>query len=80
MDNFNLDDIARDIALVNGSSPKWLVAAKERDKLRAERAQQMQQQQAAQELMAGASALGNNMGKAPEKGSPLDAVMNGQGI
>jgi len=80
MDNFNLDDIARDIALVNGSSPKWLVAAKERDELRAERAQQMQQQQAAQELMAGASALGNNMGKAPEKGSPLDAVMSGQGI
>lgn len=80
MDNFELDEIARDIALVNGSSPKWLVPAKDRDEVRAARAQQMQQQQATEELLAGAGALGNNMGKAPEKGSVLDAVMRGQGI
>ena len=80
MDNFELDEIARDIALVNGSSPKWLVPAKDRDKLREARAAEMQQQQAAEQLMAGAGALGSNMSKAPEKGSVLDAVMKGQGI
>jgi len=80
MDNFDFDGIARDLALANGSSPKWLVPAKERDKLRAERAQAQQQQQAAAELLAGAGALGSNMGKAPEPGSPLDAVMQGQGV
>ena len=80
MDNFELDDIARDIALVNGASPKWLVPAKDRDEVRAARQQQMQQQQAADQLLAGAGALGSNMGKAPEKGSPLDAVMSGKGI
>ena len=80
MDNFDLDTVARDLALANGSSPKWLVPAKERDALRAERAQQQQQQAAAAELMAGAGALGGNLGKAPEPGSPLDAVMQGQGV
>ena len=80
MDNFELDEIARDIALVNGSSPKWLVPAKDRDEVRAARAQQMQQQQQAEQLLAGAGALGSNMAKAPEKGSVLDAVMKGQGI
>ena len=80
MDNFDLDEIARDIALVNGSSPKWLVPAKERDQLRAERAQQMQAQQAAEQLAAGAGALGGNLGKAPEPGSPLDAIMQNQGV
>ena len=80
MDNFDLDEIARDIALVNGSSPKWLVPAKERDQVRADRAQQMQQQAAAEQMLAGAGALGSNMGKAPEKGSPLDAIMQNQGV
>ena len=80
MDNFNLDEVARDIALVNGSSPKWLVPAKERDQLRAERAQQMLQQQAAEQLLAGAGALGGNLGNAPETGSPLDAVMSNGGV
>ena len=80
MDNFDMDEIARDIALVNGSAPKWLVSAKERDKVRAARAEQMQQQAMAEQMLAGAGALGNNMSKAPEKGSPLDAVMNGKGI
>ena len=80
MDNFELDEIARDIALVNGSSPKWLVPAKERDRLRAVRAEEQQKQQATQELLSGAGALGGNLGKAPEPGSPLDAVMSGQGV
>lgn len=80
MDNFDLDEIARDIALANGSSPKWLIPAKDRDAVRAERAQQQAQMQAAQTLAASASALGNNLGKAPEKGSPLDSVISGTGV
>ena len=80
MDNFLDDEIVRDISLVNGSSPGWLRPVKERDQMRAERAQAMQQQQAAEQLMAGASALGNNLGKAPEEGSPLDAIMTNEGV
>ena len=80
MDNFDLDEIARDIALANGSSPKWIIPAKDRDAIRSERAQQQAQIQAAQTLAASASALGNNLGKAPEKGSPLDSVISGTGV
>ncbi len=80
MDNFELDEIARDIALVNGSSPKWLVPVRERDRKREAAARQQQQAQAGMEIMQGASALGNNLGKAPEQGSPLAAVMNGEGV
>lgn len=80
LDNFDLDDVARDIALVNGASPKWLVPVKERDAVRAQRAQQAAQQQAAETMLAGAGALGANAGKTPEKGSPLDLVMAGRGV
>lgn len=80
MDNFDLDEIARDIALANGSSPKWIIPAKDRDAIRSERAQQQAQIQAAQTLATAASALGNNLGKAPEKGSPLDSVISGTGV
>lgn len=80
MDNFELDEIARDIALVNGSSPKWLVPARERDEKRQAAAAAQQQQLAAQEMLAGAATLGNNLGKAPEPGSMLDTVMNGEGV
>lgn len=80
MDNFIDDEIVRDVSLVNGSSPGWLRPVKERDELRAARAQQQQQQMAAQEMLAGAGVLGNNLGKAPEKGSPLDAIINSEGV
>ena len=80
MDNFDLDSIARDIALANGSSPKWLLPSRDRDAVREQRAAAEQQQIAGQELLAGASALGQNMGRAPEPGSPLDAVLNGPGV
>lgn len=80
MDNFLDDEIVRDVALVNGSSPGWLRSVKERDQMRAERSQQMAQQMAAEQLMQGAGVLGNNLGKAPEKGSPLDAIMSGTGV
>lgn len=80
MDNFNADEITRDIALANGTSPKWLVPVRERDAARDQRAQAMQAQQAMASLQQSAGALGANLNKAPEKGSPLDAVMNGGGI
>lgn len=80
MDNFELDEIARDIALVNGSSPKWLVPARERDEIRGARMEAQQQQAAAEQLLAGTGALGTNLAKAPEKGSILEAVMHGDGV
>lgn len=79
MDNFSLDDVARDIALVNGVSPKWLTPVKERDHARQERAIQMQQQQQAEMLAEGAR-NSSNLSKAPEAGSPLEAVMSGEGV
>ena len=80
LDNFIFDEIVRDVALVNGSSPGWLRSVKERDAMREVRNQEMQQQAAAQQLMAGAGVLGNNLGKAPEEGSPLEALMTGEGV
>lgn len=79
-DNFDLDSITRQIALVNGVNPEVLTAVKERDRMREERAAAAQQAQAAEQLLAGANALGQNMGKAPEPGSPLQAVMSGEGV
>lgn len=80
MDNFLDDEIVRDISLVNGASPGWLRSVKDRDKIREARAHSQAQQMAAEQMLAGAGALGNNLGKAPEKGSPLDALMNNQGV
>lgn len=79
-DNFELDEVARQIALTNGVNPEMLIDVKTRDEARAARAQAAQQQMAAEQLMAGAASLGNNLGKAPEPGSPLDAVMSGSGV
>lgn len=79
-DNFDLDEVARQIALTNGVNPQMLVDLKKREEERADRAQAAQQQMAAEQLMAGAASLGNNLGKAPEPGSPLDAVMSGSGV
>lgn len=80
LDNFDADDIARDIALANGSSPKWIVPTKKRDAERAIRAEQQMAAQSAEMMMAGAGAMGNNLTKSPEPGSALDAVMNGGGV
>ena len=79
-DNFNLDDVARQIALVNGVNPEMLKSVRDRDRERKERAQVMAQQQATEQLVQGASALGNNLGKAPDPGSPLDMVLSGGGV
>lgn len=79
-DNFELDEVARDMAMNNGANPKWLKPVKEVAEARAARAQQQQQMQSAETMLAGAGALGNNLGKAPEPGSPLDALMSGGGV
>lgn len=79
-DNFNLDEVARQIALVNGVNPEMLQPVRTRDDIRAERAAAQQQAAAAQQLMEGAGIIGNNLGKAPEPGSPLEAVMQGSGV
>ena len=79
-DNFDLDGISRQIALVNGINPEVLTSISDRDKMRSDRAAAAQQQQATEQILAGANALGQNMGKAPEQGSPLEAVMSGTGV
>lgn len=79
MDNFDLDGVARDVAAVNGASPKWIVPVKRRDAIRQARAEAQAQAEAAQfAVEAGAKAA--NLGKAPEPGSPLSNVLNGGGI
>ena len=80
IDNFDLDEITRNMAMVNGVSPEWIRSVKDRDQIRAERAQATEQAQAQQMLMDGAGIMGNNLSKAPEPGSPLDAVLSGQGV
>ena len=80
MDNFDLDAIARGIAAARGVDPKMLVPVRDRDKARSDRAQAQQQSAAAEQMLAGAGALGNNLAKAPEPGSPLAAVLQGHGV
>lgn len=79
-DNFDFDEIARNVALVNGVSPEWVRSVKDRDLIRQDRTAAQQEQQAAGMIMEGAGALGNNLSKAPEPGSPLDAVLRGEGV
>ena len=78
-DNFNIDEIARDIAESNGAPPKWFKSKNEVDQARAARAEAQQQQQAQQMLLEGGKNL-PAFGKAPESGSPLEMVMKGQGV
>lgn len=80
VDNFNLDEVSRQIALVNGVNPEMLVPVRDREKVRGERQAAAAQQAAAEQIAQGAGILGNNLGKAPEPGSPLSAVMNGMGV
>lgn len=79
-DNFDLDEVSRQIALVNGVNPEMLLPVRKRDEIRSERAAAQQQAAAAQQLMEGAGIIGNNLGKKPEPGSPLEAVMEGSGV
>ena len=75
MDNFDADQIARDIAITEGCNPQWLVAAKDRDALREARAQAaavQQQQQMVQGLAANAAGLSRR----PEQGSLMGKVMD----
>ena len=79
-DNFDYDKIVRDIAIVNGAEPDWLRPAKQVSQIRSDRATAQQQQMAAEQLLAGTGALGSNLGKAPEPGSPLGMIMEGNGV
>ena len=80
LDNFDLDAVVRDIASANGANPKWIKSAKDRDAIREARQQQQAQQQTADMMLNAAGALGQNLAKAPEKGSALDAVMSGKTV
>ena len=80
VDNFDLDEVSRQIALVNGVNPSMLTPVSDRDKRRAAREETAAQAQAAEQLVAGAGALGQNLGKTPEPGSPLESVMSGMGV
>lgn len=79
MDNFALDDITRDIAISNGANPKWIIPTKARDQIRTERAEQQAQMQQA-EMLAQGAAVAPNLSKAPEPGSPLSMIMDGEGV
>jgi hypothetical protein len=72
--------VSRQIALVNGVNPSMLTPVSDRDKRRATREESAAQAQATEQLLAGAGALGQNLGKAPEPGSPLESVMSGMGV
>ena len=80
MDNFDLDEVARDIAQANGVSPKWMVPVRKRDETRQAREGAQQAQAGIGAMQDAAAALGGNLSKAPEKGSPLDMVMSGRGV
>lgn len=80
MDNFELDEIARDLAIINGSSPKWIVPARKRDSIRKKKAQSQQEIIQNEEMMQGAQILRNQISKAPEKGSPLDSILKNSGV
>ena len=78
-DNFNTDEIARDIAESNGAPPKWFRSKNEVEQIRKDRAEAQRQQQAQAMLMEGGKNL-PAFGKAPESGSPLSLMMKGQGV
>jgi hypothetical protein len=78
MDNFNFDEIAQGTASRSGMPIKYMVAPTDRDKSRATRAQQQEQAQQAQQAEAIANQV-PNLSKAPEAGSPLDALMQAGG-
>lgn len=80
MDNFDLDAVSRDIAAANGANPKWIRSARDRDQDREARAQVMQEQEQASRIAEAAKAMGNNLTKSPEYGSPLYAITNNQGV
>lgn len=79
-DNFDYDKIVRDIAIVNGAEPDWLRPQKRVEEIRQDREQAAAAAANAQTMLAGVSALGSNVGKAPEPGSPLSMVLGGQGV
>jgi hypothetical protein len=78
MDNFDVDQIARDLAAANGCETAWLLDVDKRDALRNSRQQAQQAQAQAQALGELAKSAGG-LGKAPQPGSPLGQVMDAMG-
>ena len=78
MDNFDIDQIARDLAAANGCETAWLLDVDKRDALRNSRNQAQQAQAQAQALGELAKSAGG-LGKAPQPGSPLGQVMDAMG-
>lgn len=78
-DNFVYDQVARDVAMVNGAPQRWLRPERERDQIRAARAEQQEAMQQLQ-AMGEAAAAAPNLAQAPEPGSPLDSLINQGGI
>lgn len=78
-DNFDIDEITRDIAESNGAPPKWFKSKNEVEQIRKARAEAQQQQETQAALMEGAKNL-PAFGKAPESGSPLAMMIKGQGV
>ncbi len=73
-DNFDMDQITRDLSRNNGLPSKWLLPVEKVAAIRQGRAQQQAQQIGAMQAVEAAKAL-PAAGKAPEHGSPLKALM-----
>jgi len=78
LDNFKLDEMFRVLAGSNGMQENLIEEQPKIDQLRKQRAQQQQQQAAQQQQMMMAE-LAAKTGKAPEPGSPGQAVMDSAG-
>lgn len=74
-DNFNADEIIRDIARSLGTKSEHLNTPEQRDEIRQQRAEQMQKQQMLEMAQAGAKAYKDVSG-APEEGSLAGELQN----
>ena len=75
LDNFNIDQISRDLSRNNGMPATWLKDIKVRDAERKERAKTLQLQQLMENVPGLSKALGD-LGKKPEDGSITQGIVN----
>ena len=76
LDNIDMDDLVRKIAETEGFPASAVRELPEIKKMRQIRAKQMQEQQAMQQAQVKADVL-NKTSKAPEEGSPAEAMVQG---
>jgi hypothetical protein len=74
-DNFNFDQIARDISRNNGVPATWLRSEDEKQNIRNQR-EMLQRAMAVAEALPGLAKATADAGKAPEEGSITEGVMN----